>query len=143
MDNREERNKILSLLERMRSITLAVQVIPFVYTFLYIIVLILYLFASESVLQVLDSLLYVSPIVVIAFLVESRILKLCKWHKTACLLPLFPQISLCVDRFIYEFSSQQVVAHLLMLSAMAILLLVAAYKVFLSPRKDERSRRTH
>ena len=132
---------MLAVLERLRAITLTVQVIPFVYTGLYIIILCLYLFASESVLTVLDTLFYVSPVAVVAFLVESRILKLCRWHKLACSLPLLPQVVVAFDRWVYEFWVWETYIHISMSLLMAVLLLVAAYKVFIVP-KDERKRRT-
>ena len=142
MVNREERDKILAILERMRSITLAVQVIPFIYTGLYIIALICYLFASENVLTVIDTFLYVSPVMVVAFLVESRILKLCKWHKMACALPLLPQVSIIIDRYFHELCVEDIYVHFTVITLMAVLLLVAAYKVFLSPKRNGRKRGT-
>ena len=143
MDNQEGKDRILALLEKLRSITLTVQVIPFVYTGLYTLVLCTYSLASESILEVLDTMFYVSPVVVAAFLVESRILRLCRWHKTACVLPLLPQVSVFVDRYIYEFAQRDVYMLYLVIITMAVLLLVAAYKVFLSPKGNERKRRTH
>ncbi len=143
MDNQEGRDKILFVIEKLRSITLAVQIIPFIYTGLYIIVLCTYLFASEAVLSVLDTLFYVSPVVVVAFLVESRILKLCRWHKTACVLPVLPQVEVLVDSCIYEFAKWEAHALIILIIVMSVLLLVAAYKVFLSPKGDGRERRTH
>ncbi len=143
MDNQEGRDRILALIETLRSITLAVQVIPFVYTGLYIIVLCTYAFAPERVLEALDTLFYVSPTVVVAFLLESRILKLCHWHRAACALPLLPQVSVFVDSYIYELAERGVYALYLVIIAMSVLLLVAAYKVFLSPKQDGRERRTN
>ena len=118
------------IIGKLRSITTAVQIKPFVYTLLYICALIFYLFASERVISLLDTLFYVSPIVVIGNLIESRILKLCKWHKTACILPALPQVNLFIDRYIYEFSIHAELAHITMTIIMAVLLLVAAYNVF-------------
>ena len=79
----------------------------------------------------LDTLFYVSPIVVIGNLLESRILKLCKWHRASCILPLCPQVNLFIDRYIYEFSFYAELAHIIMIIAMTALLLVSAYKVFM------------
>lgn len=103
---------------------------PFAYALLYICALVMYLFASDSVITILDTLLYVSPIVVVGNLIESKILELCNWHKTACILPLFPQINILIDRYFYEFSVNAVKAHLIMVIIMSVLLLIAAYNVF-------------
>lgn len=127
----DNRDAIKYIVSKLRAITLAVQIIPFAYTFIYIITLILYLFASEEVLTILDTLLYVSPIIIICMIVESKVLKLCRWHKTACTLPAIPQINILIDRYIYEFSIRAEIIHLSIILLMSILLLVASYNVFL------------
>ena len=142
MDNKDGRDRILALIEKLRKITLVVQVAPFIYTGLYILIIVTYLFASESVLSVLDTLFYVSPVVIVVFLVESKVLNLCKWHKLACSLPLLPQIEVAFDRYVYECSLSEAQVLVSLVALMAVLLLVAAYKVFIVP-KDERKRRTH
>lgn len=127
----EDRDAIKYVISKLRAITLTVQIIPFAYTFLYILTLILYLFASDSVLSVLDTLLYISPIVVVFSLIQSRVLKLCRWHKTACILPVVPQVNILLDRYIYEFSVRAELLHISVILLMSVLLLVAAYNVFL------------
>ena len=127
----ENQDAIKYIINKLRHITTTVQILPFLYAFLYIIALVAYLFASESVLVFLDTMFYVSPIVIVGNLIESHILKLCRWHKTACILPAFPQINLFIDRYIYEFSTGAELAHIIIVIVMSILLLVAAYNVFL------------
>lgn len=127
MDNQDAVKYIIS---KLRSITTAVQIAPFVYALFYIIALVIYLFASEQIMYMLDAILYVSPIVVIMNLLESRILKLCRWHKTACVLPLIPQVNIIFDDYIYRFSVRVETVHIVMVIAMSVLLLVAAYNVF-------------
>ena len=80
----------------MRRITLAVTVLPFIYTALFVSVFCAYSFGSGPVLDIIDYFVFVSPIVVVAHLVYSRMLKLCVWHRIACSLPLLPQ---AVDQF--------------------------------------------
>lgn len=127
----DNRDAIKYVVSKLRAITLAVQIIPFAYTSIYIITLILYLFASEEVLTILDTFLYVSPIIIICMIVESKVLKLCRWHKTACTLPAIPQINIIIDRYIYEFSIRAEIIHLSIILLMSILLLIASYNVFL------------
>lgn len=126
----ENREKIKYLIEKLRTITLVVQFAPFAYTFLYIIILCAYPFCAESVLNVLDTLFYVSPLVIALTLVESRVLRLCKWHRRACVLPLIPQIWVFVDYHIIRLSTGQVYMHYATIFVMCILLLIAAYNVF-------------
>ena len=134
-------SRVLYLIEKLRSITLGVQVAPFVFSALYIMTMILYLFASDSVCSVLDTMFYVSPTTAIAMLVFSKILKLCRWHKTACLLPVFPQVVVFVDYHIFEFTEGMARAAILIPALMAVLLLIAAWNVFLKPKNNERNRR--
>lgn len=123
-------NTLKDLIHKLRSITLAVQFIPFVYTTIYIGVLVAYSHAREPFLVVLDTLFYVSPLLICLLLVESKILQLCKWHKMACVLPILPQTANIVDSLFFEFSTTEVNILNCTVIIMAVALLVAAYKVF-------------
>lgn len=132
MDNREQEvGKIKHLVNKLRYITLAVQIIPFVYSGLYIIAMVLYLFVSENARYVLDTLLYVSPIVVLGFLFLSIILELCKWHKTACSLPIFPQILVFIDQYVIDLTQIESYISIATPIVMGVLLLYAAYNIFM------------
>lgn len=124
-------DKIKYVINKLRYITLAVQIIPFIYSFLYIICSCLYLFCPESLLLVVDTLFYVSPIVVLGFLVESKILKLCRWHKTACILPVIPQAIVFIDNFVIELTVYEAYISIATPIVLSILLLFAAYNVFM------------
>jgi len=136
-----ERLSLIELIEKLRAVTLAVQVIPFAYTAIYVVVLAVYPFISENAMCSLDTLFYVSPCACAAFLVLSRSLKLCKWHRAACILPVTPQVSVLLDRTVVNFSNAAVKAHIFTTALMAVLLLIAAYNVFLKPKHNERNRR--
>lgn len=131
MENHEQRvDSIKYLVSKLRYITLAVQIMPFVYSFIYILCLVAYLFCSEPILVLLNTLSYVSPVVIGGFLIESKILKLCKWHKTACILPILPQILVFVDYYIIELTEIEAYIAIATPIALSILLLIAAYNVF-------------
>lgn len=131
MENHEQRvDSIKYLVSKLRYITLAVQIMPFVYSFIYILCLVAYLFCSEPILVLLNTLSYVSLVVIIGFLIESKILKLCKWHKTACILPILPQILVFVDYYIIELTEIEAYIAIATPIALSILLLIAAYNVF-------------
>ena len=126
----QEIGQIKYLINKLRYITLAVQILPFVYSFFYILSLVMYLICDESALRILDTLFYVSPIVVCAFLVESHILKLCKWHKAACILPILPQAIVLTDAYIVELTSIEAQIAIIIPIVLSVLLLIAAYNVF-------------
>jgi hypothetical protein len=132
MDSREQEvGKIKYLVNKLRYITLAVQIMPFVYSGLYIIAMVLYLFVSENARYFLDTLLYVSPVIVLGFLFLSRILQLCKWHKSACVLPIFPQILVFIDQYIIDLTKIESYISIATPIAMGVLLLFAAYNIFM------------
>ena len=119
------------LLDKLRYITLVVEILPFIYSFLYILTLVLYLMCDEWVLRILDTLFYVSPAVVCGFLIESHILKLCKWHKAASILPVLPQVIVFIDARIVELTSIEAHIAIIMPIALSALLFIAAYNVFI------------
>lgn len=107
---------------------------PFIYSALYIIALSLYWTDNPILLAVLDTLFYVSPITVTEFYILSNALRLCKWHKAACILPVTPQVAVLVDKVAVNLSVHAVEACLLVSGVMTLILLISAYKVFIYGR---------
>lgn len=131
MANQEyDTGKIKRLIIVLKRITLSVQIVPFVFTALYIIDFAAYSWLTESAQALCDTLFYISPLVIAAHLVYSRILNLCRWHRMACVLPLFPQI--VSDYYIIELSEIESLVTDSITLVMTILLLISAYKVFFS-----------
>lgn len=122
---------LAGLVKKLRYVTLAIQLMPFVYTVPYLVTLIITLQASESVVVLFDTLFYVSPVVVAGLLILSKLLCLCRWHKTACVLPLLPQIVSFIDYYIIELTEIAAQVNIILFGSMAILLLIAAYNVFM------------
>ena len=134
----QQRLNLEGLIKKLRSVTIAVQVMPFIYTAIYIVCMVLYFFADESNLVVLDTMFYVSPSVSAEFLVLSKILRLCRWHKLTCALPIFPQVLVLLDHTAVYFSLIAARLAIITTMAMAVLLLYAAYRVFLKPKHNGR-----
>ena len=119
------------LVEILRYITTsAVQLFPFVFTSIYIICIAVSPLLSENSKHILDLMFYVSPIIVFSHLVYSRILKLCKWHRMACLIPTFPLIVSLFDYYIVSLSSLGAYLTNGLIATMSTLLIICAYKVF-------------
>lgn len=104
---------------------------PFIYTALYLVSISLSYFLPEDSIWILDTLFYVSPVTVCAFLVLSKLLRLCRWHKTACILPLLPQVVSFFDYYVIELTEIAAQVNIILFGSMAVLLLVAAYNVFM------------
>lgn len=111
-------------------ITKAVQVTPFIYSSIFVVVFFIYNFAGEKVLDVLDAVFYVSPLVMVIFLIYSRILHLCKWHRVCCVIPSIPWVVSILDS-LFNLSQYEVLTMNLITIIMSVLLLVSAYNVFL------------
>lgn len=131
VDKDPRRLDLEGLIKKLRHITLATQLMPFIYGGFYILSLFLYTVGTEETARLCDTLFYVSPIVVIEFLVLSRLLRLCKWHRIACCVPLIPQVMSAIDYYIIELSEIIVQVDIFIYMSSIILLLIAAYKVFL------------
>lgn len=130
MENPESRVDFRKYILILRSATLAVQIIPFAYTLIYIFVLFSYGHISEEAASALDTLFYISPIQIVGLLILSKILHLCKWHRMACVLPLFPQLVSFIDYYIIALTEIEAYVTNIITIVMSALLLVSAYKVF-------------
>lgn len=130
MDSQDRRADLKRLVDTLRRVTTAVQILPFIYSAISIILLAVYNIVPESVQMLLDTLFYISPVTVVAFLLLSKLLHFCKWHKTACVLPLVPQVVSLTDYYIINLTVPEVWVANGTIITMTILLLVAAYKVF-------------
>lgn len=134
-DNGEkDRERILRLINTLRTITLTVQIAPFVYSLLYIISFVVAMSGNLQLQTAFDMLFYVSPVFIVVHLIYSRILHLCIWYRTACLLPTIPQAVSLLDYYVVDLSRAYALVFNIIMIVMFSLLLVAAYNVFLSPR---------
>ena len=118
----------------MASIMSAIKVTPFVYSAVFVIVYSIYNFAGDNVLDLLDRLFYISPVVVVVMLIYSSILKFCKWHKMACALPLVPQAIDLIDSH-YELTQVEIYSVNVLSVLMAIFLVICGIKVFKCEKK--------
>lgn len=130
MDSQDRRADLKRLVDTLRRVTTAVQILPFIYSAISIILLAVYNIVPESVQMLLDTLFYVSPVTVIAFLLLSKLLHMCVWHKSACVLPLVPQAVSLTDYYIINLTVPEVWVANTLIVVMSAILLVAAYKVF-------------
>ena len=110
--------------------TRLVQLAPFAYLLLYSVYLLFSWFLPGSLLGLLDSVVFVSPAASGGMLVLSRILKLCKWHRTAILIPFSSQVEAYVDSFVFTFTENEIVFLNIAIGVTAILFLYFAHKHF-------------
>lgn len=132
-----EHKDILAIVRILRKVTKIVKIYPFVYAVLYALCMIGYLICNDIVSVILDQLFYTSPIVVSCNILLSYSLKLCKWHRLQCLLPMFPLIPLFVDYLIFPVSKLAFTINALTIIILFALSLINAYFVFIKPKNNE------
>lgn len=130
MESRDQRSAVSTIIGILRRLTRLVQLAPFVYLVIYANYLLLSWLLPDSVLGILDSMLFLSPATSGGFLVLSRLLKLCKWHKAAIMIPLSSQIEGYIDCFVFTFTEQEIAVINTAIGVTAILFLFLANKHF-------------
>ena len=138
MDNPDPHGAVSSVIRILRRTTRIVQLAPFAYLVFYAVYLLAGSFISEEMLCLTDSVMTVSPITTIGMLVASRMYKLCRWHKAACLLPTTSQVEGYIDSFVFTFTQEEIIIINVSLGIAALFFLAAAIKHFSHGRK-----RTH
>lgn len=129
-----ESKDIIAIVQILRRTTALVKWFPFIYTVIFIVSMCAYYWISEDVANALDAILYTSPLFMVFTLILSRILKLCKWHRLQCCLPLYPIILVGIDKYLIHINRVTtgfLIASVIML---CILSLINAYFVFRRPR---------
>lgn len=124
---------IIAIVTILRKTTRIVKVYPFIYAMLYVMCMFGYMLFSENVATILDQLFYTSPIVVSCNIALSYSLKLCKWHRMECSLPLIPMLPLFVDYYIYPLNNIAVGINTTIMITLCIASLINAYFVFIKP----------
>ena len=106
------------------------QLVPFIYAVIYLLALSMYFVGSESLSKWMDTLFYMPPIMICFLLVLSKMFRLCKWHRRACLIPLIPQVIGLFDYYVIELSVSEAVLNVAVIILSVLLFLLSAYKVF-------------
>lgn len=130
MESRDQRSAVSTIIGILRRLTRLVQLAPFVYLVVYATYLLFSWLLPDSVLGILDSMLFLSPATSGGFLVLSRLLKLCKWHKAAIMIPFSSQIEGYIDCFVFTFTEQEIAVINTAIGVAAILFLLLANKHF-------------
>ena len=122
-------SRVIALLRRATRI---VQIAPFVYLALYVIYMFGTVFIPDSIMNLADCVMFSSPLVTGGLLTLSKLFKLCKWHKIACLFPSTSQVEGYVDSFIIQFTQNEIILINSLIGIAAGLFAMAAYRHFFS-----------
>lgn len=129
-----DRNDLISLINILRRVTALVKVSPFIYAGMLIISMVLYLFECYGFAFVIDTLFHISVVTVVIFILLSKRLKLCKWHRLECIIPLIAALPTIVDEYCFTLSTIAVYSNVTIIILLSILSLINAYHVFIKPR---------
>ena len=129
------------LIKTFRSIVLTVQIVPFIYSALYIFSLLISISGNETAQTICDLLFYVSPFFAGVHLLYSKILHLCTWHRTACFLPIIPQGFSFLDYFVFDWENVQAILLNVLFISLFATLLISAHNTFFYDRRKKISRR--
>lgn len=129
---REDLARIIGVLKRT---TVVVKLMPFIYAILYIAGILTYSFCSEPIVAWVDMICYMSPISVLFALTLSKCLKLCKWHRLECMLPLIGFLAIIINEFIVEFDKYGQLANYLIAISVFVASIINAYFVFIKPKR--------
>jgi len=136
MDSPDPRSGISYLIGVLRKVTRIVQLLPFAYLLLLAIYLLLEFCLPDWLLRVADNVLN-APVVAIAGMIGTgKLLKLCRWFKTACLLPFATKIESWVDSFVITFTQNEIILINTLLGILFLIYIYAANRHFFHGRKE-------
>ena len=133
----EGKGNIAAVVSILREVTRTVKIAPFVLVTMYMFAMVGYMLFSDAVAVTLDTLFYVSPLVVILLWILSKALKMCNWHRLECALPLVPQVPIFFDDYINQFDYAGAAINICVVGLLFLLSLLNAYFVFIKPRNEE------
>lgn len=134
MDSPDRRGAIDGIVKILRKATRTVQVLPFVYLCFYGVYMIGGVFLPDGVVCFADSVLFASPVLTGFMLGLSRLFRLCRWHKAACLIPSSSSVEGYIDGYVFQFTQGETALINSALGALAILFLFLAIKHFFHAR---------
>lgn len=132
---KENAEKLKYLLAVIRKTTKAIKIFPFVYILILLIILPLMSYMDIDTATFISGCIFESPLLIAFLILLSYSVKLCKWHRIQCALPLVPQIADFIDTYIYEYGEALATLNFAILIILFIASLVNAYFVFIRPKQ--------
>lgn len=126
----KESKLVLEALSKLRAVTFAVKVFPFISIFMILVSMICYRYGSDEVSTYMDLLCYTSPMICLFMLVLSFMLKMCKWHKIQCTLPILLIMINVIDVNVCEFAVDELLVTNIILIFVTAMSLFNGYRIF-------------
>lgn len=125
MENQDPNGAVSHLVAILRKITRVVQLLPFAYLLLFASYLLCESVLPDAIVRLADNVLNTPIIAIIVMLGAGRLLRLCNWFKTACVLPITTKVESYIDAFVFTFTQEEII-----FINTAVGLLVAAFLIF-------------
>lgn len=123
-----------SLVAILRKITRIVQIAPFAYLLLLGAILLCESVLPDWALRLASNALDAPIYTTAAMLFFGRILKLCSWFRTACLLPFATKVEGYVDSFVYTLTQNEVVVVNSVLGIVFLVFICVSFRHFFHGR---------
>lgn len=123
----------MGMVDILRRVTVTVKVFPFFYAAGLLLFWLIAPALTDAALNMVDSTIYLSAIMVLFLIRLSYCVKLCIWHRLQCALPLLPQLLAQIDKYVYKFGLYLATAECIAMCIIFTLSLINAYKVFIKP----------
>ena len=130
MDNQEPGSVVKGLVDILRRVTRVTQIAPFVFLLFLAFYLLTEYILPGWALRIADNVLNVPVYIIACMLGFGRLLKLCRWYITACLLPLLTKVASYVDSYIITLWQEEVIIVNTILGIGYLVFLVCAYRHF-------------
>ena len=129
-----QRDAVSRVIEILRKVTRIVQIAPFVYLAFYSAYLIIGCFSSDALVSLADGVIFSSPFTTTGMLFLSRLLKLCRWHKAACLIPSASHIEGIIDSYLFTFTQNEIILINTALGILSLAFIIRAHRHFFNGR---------
>lgn len=129
-------NELRKVAKKLRLATMLVKLLPFVCAIFYIICLFTYLWGNDNVLFYVDSLFYISPLMVGVIWMLGVVFECCKWHRLQCAILLMPTLASYLDVW-FDFTAIAAWVNWATLSVVVVSSLYNAYRMFWDNGKGE------
>lgn len=114
-----------------------VQLAPFIYLIFLSAYLLGESFMPGWAVRLADNLVSAPVYVTLGMLVAGRVLKLCDWFRTACVIPFTTRVESYVDSFIYTFTQNEIVIVNAVTGILFILFVLVSFRHFFYGRIQE------
>lgn len=130
MENPDPSGAVSRIVAILRKVTRIVQLLPFAYLLLLAVYLLTECVLPDWALDIADNVLNAPVVAIIGMLGAGKMLKLCNWFKTACLLPVTTKIESWVDSFIITFTQGEVITINTIIGLIFLTYIYLAYRHF-------------